>query len=592
VSLAPFPPRTRCRPGTLAGTRRIRLLLACLPALICIAALAPSTAPRLAAATAAGHTYVVTSTIDAPDFDPIDGICASVGHGCTLRAAIDQANHGSDLDTIIVPAGTFLLTRVGIEDLNLTGDLDILHSMSILGAGPGATIIDGNGAVTDDGVFQILSSAITTTLSGMTIRNGRNVTNSHPMGGGIFWMGGAALALSNLRLENNQATNGGGIFLWYLNAASVTLDHLTVQANHAGSGGGLMATLHGGTSGFDLRSSQFISNSAGVGGGLDILDEQSSPTPLFGRIQQSEFYSNTAVIGGGMELQAGDAYHTLNLVDSRVHDNAGASYGGGIVTYQSLSLLRSEVVRNQGGQWGGGIFSGGVLTLAQSTVWQNTAVYGAGVYAISGMGNPAQTTLLNSTLSSNYASRQGGGLYAASGAIQSSNSTIAANRIDIPIGQTGFAAGAGILLTTNAAYPLNLWAGYTTRNTILAGNVTSNPRVGEYEDDCYGIIDSQGYNLIGKMMPFCGYAHSSGTDIVNLDPKLGPPQFNGGATPTQALLPGSPAIDAGDPAGCADASNAPIPTDQRGFRRPIGARCDIGAFEYSPFALMLPLVRR
>jgi hypothetical protein len=57
------------------------------------------------------------------------------------------------------------------------------------------------------------------------------------------------------------------------------------------------------------------------------------------------------------------------------------------------------------------------------------------------------------------------------------------------------------------------------------------------------------------------------------DPKLGPLADNGGPTLTMALLPGSPAIDAGN------TSLAPA-TDQRGFSRPAGLAADIGAFEY------------
>jgi hypothetical protein len=57
------------------------------------------------------------------------------------------------------------------------------------------------------------------------------------------------------------------------------------------------------------------------------------------------------------------------------------------------------------------------------------------------------------------------------------------------------------------------------------------------------------------------------------DPKLGPLANNGGPTLTMALLPGSPAIDAGN------TSLAPA-TDQRGFPRPAGLAADIGAFEY------------
>ena len=72
---------------------------------------------------------------------------------------------------------------------------------------------------------------------------------------------------------------------------------------------------------------------------------------------------------------------------------------------------------------------------------------------------------------------------------------------------------------------------------------------------------------------------------------LGPLQSNGGSTQTQALLQTSPAIDAGWPTGCTDAASAPILTDQRGWRRPIGDRCDIGAVEVG-LSGYLPLVRR
>ncbi|HKX13302.1 MAG TPA: DUF11 domain-containing protein, partial [bacterium] len=45
-------------------------------------------------------------------------------------------------------------------------------------------------------------------------------------------------------------------------------------------------------------------------------------------------------------------------------------------------------------------------------------------------------------------------------------------------------------------------------------------------------------------------------------------------------LTNSPAIDAGDPAGCIDQDGDPLTTDQRGAPRPFGDRCDIGAFEF------------
>jgi hypothetical protein len=56
-----------------------------------------------------------------------------------------------------------------------------------------------------------------------------------------------------------------------------------------------------------------------------------------------------------------------------------------------------------------------------------------------------------------------------------------------------------------------------------------------------------------------------------------------------ALLPGSPAIDAGYGLVC---SMFPVDgVDQRGVARPIGLGCDIGAYE-APMWLFLPLIMR
>jgi len=66
-------------------------------------------------------------------------------------------------------------------------------------------------------------------------------------------------------------------------------------------------------------------------------------------------------------------------------------------------------------------------------------------------------------------------------------------------------------------------------------------------------------------------------------PNLGPLADNGGPTQTMALLAVSDAIDAGDDGTCES-------LDQRGVSRPIGAHCDIGAFELEhPYSLYLPL---
>ncbi len=61
--------------------------------------------------------------------------------------------------------------------------------------------------------------------------------------------------------------------------------------------------------------------------------------------------------------------------------------------------------------------------------------------------------------------------------------------------------------------------------------------------------------------------------------RLGSLANNGGPTQTHALLAGSDAIDAGNPATPGSGGDACLATDQRGVARPQGATCDIGAFE-------------
>jgi hypothetical protein len=93
-----------------------------------------------------------------------------------------------------------------------------------------------------------------------------------------------------------------------------------------------------------------------------------------------------------------------------------------------------------------------------------------------------------------------------------------------------------------------------------------------------------------------GHCTVNGTTPPLLDPVLGPLANNGGTTQTHALLPGSPAIDAGSSGGCRDNVGAQLATDQRGFPRPAlggsALRCDIGAFEYYSHAVYLPLILR
>src|ERR1700730_15246105 len=95
-------------------------------------------------ARAAGKTFTVNDTTDAVDANPGDGICATAGGKCSLRAAVQEANATPGADNIVVPPGTYKLTLTGAnEAFAATGDLDIMEDVTIQGAGSSTTIIDG-----------------------------------------------------------------------------------------------------------------------------------------------------------------------------------------------------------------------------------------------------------------------------------------------------------------------------------------------------------------------------------------------------------------------------------------------------------------
>jgi hypothetical protein len=138
------------------------------------------------------------------------------------------------------------------------------------------------------------------------------------------------------------------------------------------------------------------------------------------------------------------------------------------------------------------------------------------------------------------------------------------------------APGGGI---ENSAGTVNL------RNTIVATNTLETNLNALVPNDCDGTLTSQGYNLI-QTASGCTLSGNTTGNVPGLDPKLGALANNGGPTLTDALLAGSPAIDAGNPAGCTDPRGATLTTDQRGFPRTVGADtvCDIGAYEYGAMA--------
>jgi hypothetical protein len=163
-------------------------------------------------------------------------------------------------------------------------------------------------------------------------------------------------------------------------------------------------------------------------------------------------------------------------------------------------------------------------------------------------------TTVSGNASPAFRSDSHGGGIANRGRLTLTNVTVSQNRAPGGGGSPG--TGGGI----DNSFP---GATVSVSNVILANNTNATG-----PDNCSGSITSLGGNLSSDgTCPL-----TAGSDQVNTDPQLGPLQNNGGLTPTQALLTGSPAIEAGTNAGCPA-------TDQRGVPRPQGARCDIGAYE-------------
>jgi hypothetical protein len=232
--------------------------------------------------------------------------------------------------------------------------------------------------------------------------------------------------------------------------------------------------------------------------------------------------------GGGIRNSG-----TLTVTSCVISENSGAGiFNDGKLTVNNSTISSNSArdIDNRGiaavsnctisgntANLGGGIYNGfasgsnsGILTVNNSTISGNKGNFGGGIDSL------GITTVSNSTISGNGA-YSGGGISSTRGTLTVTNSTIAGN--------SALVSGGGIYLSTN-----NLMH---ARNTIIAGNT------GPAGPDVYGNVGSQGHNLIGNPQDATGFVD---TDILHVNPLLGPLRDNGGPTFTMALLPGSPAI--------------------------------------------------
>jgi CSLREA domain-containing protein len=514
----------------------------------------------------------VNTTIDAIDVNPGDGVCQTSVGTCSLRAAIQETNASPHLNSIILPAGNYILTLTGQnEDSAQSGDLDITEELSIIGSGADVTIIDGNKI---DRVIHILGAS--THISDLTITNG-SIENSSDHGGGIYngrdsdyivgnlvvedanildnfamSRGGGIysdgrLSISNSTIANNEAySNGGGI-----NSATTHIQNSNIQGNISHwRGGGINATQLTIINSTVTHNSVENSYTDVVGGGIAISSDS--------QIESVEISHNSVTPGGGGGIYFKNPSAKLTISNSKINNNQAngngtATKGGGLYSEGKITINNSLFQDNRSIYDGGAIYydydsSSDLLELKQVAIIGNSANYSGG--GINSFGSPIKLT--NVTLSNNSA-YLGGGLHSGGGPVKIINSTIYDNHA-----YGGNEAGGGIE-NYNGVIQL--------KNTIVANNIPLN--CGRTN------VTSLGNNLENR-----DDCHLNATgDMKHTNPELGPLQNNGGFTPTHALLSGSLGIDNG--------TNSECPTmDQRGKIRPIDgnndsiAICDIGSFEY------------
>jgi CSLREA domain-containing protein len=448
----------------------------------------------------------------------------------TLRSAIQAANAtpGNNTIDINVP-GNYQITLSGTpgETDNAAGEFAITGTgnLTILNTSGGNVTVNAAGL---NRVFDVNPAGATTpftvTFQGLTITGGNATSAANPdgpdaSGGGIRAQGGASIVLNNDVLSNNYATaDGGGISLESPNNTStgtLTLNATVISNNHGGDAGGGIET--DGTGLVTINPGSVISGNTIVNQGAGIwLDNGGASLTITGAvITGNSAMSNTNGFGGGIG-NAGAG--TVTIVDSTVANNFAGTQGGGFGDQNntgSLVVLDSTFVANTTQGVGGAIQEGG-----------------------------PSTTINDATITGNISLGAGGGLS-----------------------------------ITSPTFVLN--------NTIVAGNFSNDTGGMNFlgtAPDVKGAVTSGSGNFIGigdaKLTGIAdGDANHNhvGTAATPLNPDLGPLQNNGGGTPTEAPLKGSPVIAAG--------VNAVLPagtTDQRGLPRLVNNTVDIGAVEVQP----------
>jgi hypothetical protein len=402
-------------------------------------------------------------------------------------------------------------------------------------------------------------------------------------GGGLFNIGGSP-TLRNLIFSGNYANaRGGGMY--NQSYGDPALSNITFVNNAAGEGGGGLENDLGNPTLFNIT---FNGNAALFqGGGLENLEGNPTLTLV-------HFNGNSAISGGGMY----NAILSYPILDAVIFIGNMAANGGGFYNENSSTSILSHTVfiTNTANTSGGGLFNtDGNVALSNSVFYANTAPNGAGLANITGT-----LSLINSKLWGNAAGYRGGGVYNAASSNVSLVNVIASGNSALGyygggIYNAGNASMVNVTLSGNYA---NLFGGgLENYGSGAVANIANSIFFYDIADNAISeIVDAHGSaTAITNSIVSGGYI---GTNIIDTNPLFVSDPTSGDGDWTTLndndygdlhLLNISPAIDQGD--------NAYIPigitTDLDGLIRISHGTVDMGAYEfYFHLDVFLPIVRR
>lgn len=468
-------------------------------------------------------------------------------------------------------------------------------------SGTGATILGRGAGISASTSWVELNHS---TVRGNVIELDGDGGQAVALGAGIYVMSGVLDTASGSSIEDNLASargrdeggapgataHGGGL---HVDAGIVELDATTLRDNRVLARGDRSSVARAGGAALLGGSLRFTSSSA-TGNSATALGSTAAATGATAEYGGMQLEDVTTL------LEACEISGNSAAASTESTSGGSAAIGGvGItVTYsheRATRIARCVIANNLASSEDGYAQAGAMiarssgatsaldLRITESAIAGNTAHAPLGAQiggmelAATGAGATLDASILNSTISGNTASsaagdsRFGAMLVATSGASAMLDVTLASSTVtgNTATGGSGVAGGINVFQLSGAA-PAVL----RLKGAIVADNPSA---IGADCRTANAVIVTGGYNLLGDSGA-CVFAGDTSTHLPG-PAGLGPLTDNGGPTPTHELLEGSRAINAGDPAGCADHLGAPLDRDQRGLPRIARGRCDLGAYE-------------